>query len=285
MTKITMGELADKFELSPDFRKLSQSTKKIYLRASKQIIPISSMEAQDIDTAYIQNRMDELAHKPGIANQYRSYMSRVFSFGQKRGLVNHNPATATDAFDIGEWEPWPLDLFHKVINDLEHLDKYHPLKTALLLAYYTGQRKTDILSLRWSDVCGISTPGPWFLSITQSKTRKYVNIKLHEVVVTNISPPKAPHNYLVNIMGNPVSAETLKLLTRRFEHTFGYNRLPPFHGLRKNAAMRMAEAGCTEREIMSVTGHVTTDMVSKYVRAVDQQRLAENAMAKLEAMR
>src|SRR3984957_13048636 len=48
------------------------------------------------------------------------------------------------------------------------------------------------------------------------------------------------------------------------------------HGLRKAAARRLAEAGCTEKEIAAVTGHTTLKEV-----AADQRRLAGGAVAQL----
>jgi len=53
------------------------------------------------------------------------------------------------------------------------------------------------------------------------------------------------------------------------------------HGLRKAAARRLAEAGCTEKEIAAVTGHTTLKEVARYTRAADQNRLAAGAVAKL----
>ena len=53
------------------------------------------------------------------------------------------------------------------------------------------------------------------------------------------------------------------------------------HGLRK-AAGRLAEAGCSAREIMAVLGHKTLTEAERYTRDADQARLAEAAMACLE---
>jgi integrase len=53
------------------------------------------------------------------------------------------------------------------------------------------------------------------------------------------------------------------------------------HGLRKAAARRLAEAGCTEKEIAAITGHTTLKEVARYTRAADQKRLAAGAVAKL----
>nr|WP_281270846.1 tyrosine-type recombinase/integrase [Pelagibacterium lacus] len=55
------------------------------------------------------------------------------------------------------------------------------------------------------------------------------------------------------------------------------------HGLRKAASARMAELGCTELEIMAVTGHRTTKEIVRYTRGARQKVLAANAMAKLSA--
>ncbi len=53
------------------------------------------------------------------------------------------------------------------------------------------------------------------------------------------------------------------------------------HGLRKSAATRLADAGCSEAQIMAVTGHQTTKEVQRYTRARDQRGLADGAMAKV----
>ena len=52
---------------------------------------------------------------------------------------------------------------------------------------------------------------------------------------------------------------------------------PPltFHGLRTNAASALIEAGCTEEQARSITGHKTTQMINKYAIGVRQDRLAK----------
>ncbi|HKF10270.1 MAG TPA: tyrosine-type recombinase/integrase [Xanthobacteraceae bacterium] len=50
------------------------------------------------------------------------------------------------------------------------------------------------------------------------------------------------------------------------------------HGLRKAAARRLAEAGCSASEIMAITGHKTLAEVARYTRAAEQERLARQAI-------
>ncbi len=45
------------------------------------------------------------------------------------------------------------------------------------------------------------------------------------------------------------------------------------HGLRKAAARRLAEAGCTANEIGAITGHTTLKEISRYTRAAEQRGL------------
>ena len=48
-----------------------------------------------------------------------------------------------------------------------------------------------------------------------------------------------------------------------------------FHGLRKNATGALVEAGCTEEQAKSITGHKTTQMINKYAIGARQDRLAK----------
>lgn len=57
------------------------------------------------------------------------------------------------------------------------------------------------------------------------------------------------------------------------------------HGLRKAAARRLAEAGCTDRQIMSITGHKISQEVGRYTRSAEQMKLAEQAMGFLKVSR
>src|SRR5262249_10191394 len=55
------------------------------------------------------------------------------------------------------------------------------------------------------------------------------------------------------------------------------------HGLRKAAARRLAEAGCSASEIASITGHRTLKEVERYTKAAEQRKLAVAAMGRLSA--
>ena len=54
------------------------------------------------------------------------------------------------------------------------------------------------------------------------------------------------------------------------------------HGLRKTASAVFAQNGCTEQEIMAITGHSTSKEVIRYTRSAKQKVRAVNAMEKLK---
>ena len=58
----------------------------------------------------------------------------------------------------------------------------------------------------------------------------------------------------------------------------GLTKLEPsltVHGLRKNATGALVEAGCTEEQAKSITGHKTTQMINNYAIGAQQDRLAK----------
>jgi integrase len=55
-----------------------------------------------------------------------------------------------------------------------------------------------------------------------------------------------------------------------------------FHGLRHLAATALADAGCSDRDIMAITGHRTASMVARYTAKADQRVRASAAILKLE---
>jgi len=50
-------------------------------------------------------------------------------------------------------------------------------------------------------------------------------------------------------------------------------------------ARRLAEAGCSEKQIAAITGHKSLSLVAHYTKAASQEQMAVDAMAKLAARR
>ena len=78
--------------------------------------------------------------------------------------------------------------------------------------------------------------------------------------------------------GSPLTLDGFRTNFRKELWKVGLLGLKPnltFHGLRKNATGALVEAGCTEEQAKSITGHKTTQMINKYAIGVRQERLAK----------
>jgi integrase/recombinase XerD len=54
-----------------------------------------------------------------------------------------------------------------------------------------------------------------------------------------------------------------------------------FHGLRKAALTRLADAGCSVHEIAAISGHKTLSEVERYTKGANQAKLARAAMERM----
>jgi integrase len=57
------------------------------------------------------------------------------------------------------------------------------------------------------------------------------------------------------------------------------------HGLRKAALVAAAHAGCTDREMMALSGHSSAKQLQEYLEEIEQELLAANAIMKVEQQR
>jgi len=162
--------------------------------------------------------------------------------------------------------------------EIAQFERYHAVgshaRLALALLLYTGQRRGDVSRMGAQHVRGGA------LHVKQEKTGAVLAIPMHPELEAIIAATPSGHlTFLMTARGGPLSAS-------RFSHWFRQEcdraGLPNClaHGLRKAAARRLAEAGCTAHENGAITGHVSLSELVRYTRAADQWRLAEAALAK-----
>lgn len=233
-----------------------------------------------ISTKAIRTLRDRKRGLPEAANGRVKAFRQVFKWALEEevsDLVTSNPARDVEYKRSGSQghHSWTLE-------EVEQFERRHPIgsraRLALALLLYTAQRRSDIVRLGHQHV-----KNGW-LRFTQAKNkdRKPVTLEL----------PMLPE--LKRIIGaSPVGIKTF--LVTEFGKPFTPNGFGNWfrdrcieagvpgraHGLRKAAAARMAELGCTPHEIMSITGHVTIKEIERYTRGVRQKALAEAAMNRM----
>ncbi len=167
-------------------------------------------------------------------------------------------------------------------SDIAEFTKRWPLgtrqRTAFELMLHTGQRRSDVHRMTWADIDSGSS-----IRVVQQKTKAKLAIPLHENLRAALVKADRSHVTIVNTeFGRPFSVDGFSQWMRDAIRSAGLPLDCQPHGLRKAAGRRMAEAGCTSHEIMSVLGHRTLAEAERYTRDADQKRLASKAMDKLE---
>jgi integrase len=106
-------------------------------------------------------------------------------------------------------------------------------------------------------------------------------IPVHPELRTILDATPSEHlTFLVTATGKPYGGNAFSEQFRNWCDAAGLPKRCSAHGLRKAACRRLAEAGCSANEIMSISGHTTMKELVRYTKAADQARLARNALAK-----
>jgi integrase len=149
-------------------------------------------------------------------------------------------------------------------------------RLAFALLLYTGQRRSDMVTMGRQHVTADR------ISVVQQKTGTRLAIKLHAKLQSELAMvPKTQLTFLQTQYGEPFRAAGFTNWFLTVTKAAGLSECTA-HGLRKTAAAHLAEAGCTGKEIMAITGHANLSEVTLYTAGADQVRLADEAMRKLE---
>ena len=218
-----------------------------------------------------------------MAGMFLAASSVMFSWALRRRWLSINPAKGVKRPKLGAISKWP----DRAIKDFLGSDPPQHLKLAFLMGLHTAQRLGDIVRAKWVEIDLVK--GLW--TVTQSKTKMVVAVPLaHELrdalimrmPIEGVQDGSGGEVYVLSRAdGKPHNARLLSgEISARMR---GLGHKVTFHGLRKTAAIRLAEAGCSVSEIAAITGHKTLAMVQLYTREVDRSKLAQHAMEKLNA--
>jgi len=150
------------------------------------------------------------------------------------------------------------------------------LQAAVTLLLYTGQRVSDMVNMKWSHFDGD------LIEVVQQKTGETAWIPCHRRLKALLATlPRRGDNILTAERGEPYKSASISTLVRRVLHEAGISGYS-VHGLRKNAAQALAEAGCSISEIMAITGHRSPGMALHYAKRAEKKRLARSGMKRWE---
>lgn len=273
----SMQALLAVYRGSPEWNgkaKQTRATYNIYLRPWEDErlsrAPVSSIKRRDILT--IRDAI-AAARGNGAANGFSKVTAALFGFALDRGWIEFSPATRLKGIAGGHLEDWGEAAIQRALDKLPE-----PYRRAVVLALHTGQRRGDLVAMTWSQYDGST------IRLRQGKTGALMALPVHPDLAKELDAWKAEKRASVSILnaprGAPWKASHLTMVMKRELEKIDI-RGANIHGLRKAAARRLAEAGCSAHEIAAVTGHRTLAMIQLYTRAADQERMAGAAVVRL----
>lgn len=259
-----------------EWKKLRASTQSGYKNMLERFrAKHGDKSALTIQTRHLEAIFLGMADTPGAARNLRKRLRRIFRLAVRLGWRADNPVTETEAPKTapGGFAPWSEE-------DIAKFEKKWPSGTrqrlALALLLYTGQRRSDVVTLGRQHV---SNSGR--ISVTQLKTDHRLTIRIHPALQAEIDAAPLGMTFLLTQYGKPFTAAGFSQWFREAAEEAGLKNRTA-HGLRKAAGRRLAEAGCTAKEIGAVLGHTTLSEIERYTRSADQARLMESALDRLE---
>ena len=265
----TVGDLVTLYRQSDEWKARADNSRTTYSSTLAKIedafakFPVNDLQRRDIYTL-----LDSI---PGGAsrNLIVAVIGVLYRYARRRDMTSADPTKDIERFATGQHEPWPEDML-----DLALAAEDDTVRLATHLLYYTGQRISDVVKMRWSDIRGQR------IEVRQKKTGKELKVHQHRALQAELDrTPKRGLTILAQANGKPWSDTTIREKLQAYAKERGFHVVP--HGLRKNAVIALLEAGATIPEVQAVTGQ-SVDMVMHYAARVDRGALSEAAILKLE---
>lgn len=271
----TIHALSVAYYSSADFQGLKPRTQRTY----KGILDryrdkYGDNPADLLEPRHIRAQMDKMAETPAAANNMLKVLRALMRFAFERGMVRSDPTAGVKMLR------YQVEGFHTWTEvEIEAFEACWPVGTkerlALDLLLYTAQRSGDVRVMTVPQVQGGR------VLVRQEKTGQMVDIPLHSQLEASLATRQVGHMVLLtNRSGQPFSEKGFGNWIKKAAEKAGLPHCSA-HGLRKAAARRLAEAGCTVHEIMSITGHQSLKEVERYTREAARRGLADAAIKRI----
>ncbi len=281
-SKVAPGSLADLITIyyqTAAFTRLSEATRQTYrgilerFREGHGDKPVARLEEQHIAAI-----LDKMADTPAAANNLRRMLRAIMKLAKKRKMIRVNPMTEIEPLrykvkGFKDWSDSEIQLF---------TDRY-PVGTRERLAFElllcAAPRRSDVIQL------GPNNIRTGRLVYRQKKTGAEIDIPLLpqlKAAMEALPALEEQDYFLATQFGKPFTETGFYNWFTDKARRAGVPKGRSPHGLRKASCRRLAEAGCSPHEIMSVSGHTTLKEIERYTKAANRSRLADSAMATLQ---
>ncbi len=271
----TFNALAVAIYASAEWAQLAATTQTTYrgiierIRRDYGLLPVRGFNSE-----HVRLMRDKRKATPTAANNLMKVLRWMMGFAVERNMRADNPVIGVKPLKIES------DGFHTWSEaEIAAFEARWPVGTrqrlAMDLLLYTAQRSGDVRQM------GRQHVRDGRVAVVQEKTGARLQIPVHPALEASLAAASTGSMMLIETQhGRPYTAKGFYNWFKAACQVAGVGNCCP-HGLRKSAATRLADAGCTEAQIMAVTGHRTTKEIQRYTLARDQRGLAQDAMARI----
>jgi integrase len=220
--------------------------------------------------------------KPSAQGNWMKTLRHLFKFAVADNRIAVDPTQGVSkkqAPKTGGFRPWTED-------DVTTFRTFYEIGTRERLAMELMLN----LGIRVSDACQIGPRDIRHGVLAEYRPQKgratgghAINVPVHADLAKVIAGTKVAgvKTFLVAERGGAFNSQYLSERMREWCDAAGLPRCTS-HGLRKLCLTRLAEAGCSVFEIMSVSGHKNIKEVQTYVDAANRKKMAVTAMGRLQ---
>jgi integrase len=267
----TFAALAIRYFGSPQYLRLSATSRSNYRRVIDGFLEQHGHRRVDqMARGHVDVVIGKMADKPGAGIILLKRIRTLIRYAMALGWTDRDPTAGVKAYkskEIHTWNESEIAAFEQRWSE----GSRERLAFALLL--YTGQRGSDVHRMLWADIVGDT------IRVAQRKTATKLIIPIHEDLQRVLAiADREGNTIIVTAYGQPFTVKGFGNMISGAIREAGLPARCKAHGLRKAAARRLAEAGCSASEIAAITGHKTLAEVERYTRAADQERLARQAI-------
>lgn len=269
----SFDDLIARYYRAPDFLDPSDRTREVYRGVIERWrVKYGAAMVRDLEPRHVEDMMAEMLPHRTAANMLRKRLRALMQFAIRQGLARTNPVIATKPYKVDGtgFHTWSED-------EIARYEARHPLgskaRLALDLMLWTGQRGGD------ARLMGPQHVKNKRLIVTQEKGQGRVTVSLPilaPLARSILATKSGALVFLTSEHGKPYTRKGFGNKIRQWCDEAGLPQCSA-HGLRKAAARRFAEAGCSNQQIKSWTGHTTDSEVSRYTAAADQELLSDAA--------
>lgn len=231
--------------------------------------------------------LNEFADAPVEGNNWLKAMRALCDFALDIEEIDRDPTAGVKRLKAAHREGFRVWTEDEIDRYLGHHRPPTIAHRLFVLALYTGAARADLVRLGWQNVHGDA------IQYRRAKTERVGG----PLITVPILPPLAallatiPRDqvtFLENRYGRPRSVHAVTGdMAGWVDEVPGLGdpdhlgRRLTTHGLRKALGRRLAEAGCSPHQIMSVLGHESISSAQVYTRAYDRAEAAAEAMGRI----